>query len=1072
MNNEPLPVPPRKFQLRRWQTYALEAGSFALDELIKKAKSGDLDMDDELSEHNGRWTQAGKQSKLFGLQADRYKFVNANKSLSLLTDKVRNNQLTSERYLHLRGQAFDAGSDLQAKAIVDDFISNLGGSANKTMIGSPETPATMVGDSHPFATMTGDSLNPATLVGDLRPFATMTGDSLNPATMGGSPVRTMVGKAVGLVPGDIVHDSRQPRYEVIDKLGEGGQGAVYKVKDLRFEGMVKAIKIQDPIQSCKEALKARFMREGLAGNIIQHPNVVRVDDAKDDEVRELVYLVMEFVDGGSLRDLINANPKGMEVQVVLNLIQSILDGLQAIHKCPYIHKDIKPENILIEKRGNLLVPKIADLGLAGIGDITGAVGTFDYMAPEQNKGSAGITPSADLYALGKIFYELLTGQRPELGGEPLGSLRPDAVRFELVYRKSIKKNSEERYRNCDEFMIALKLADSVVAVPEKEIILEERKSVSRVIIHNPFSETDFELSVSLPAFDQFLLLKAERNESKAMVTLAHQIYKWANENEGADEQKQGLIYAGYWFERAANAGNGEAMRMLGKMCLRYELLESYSEAGIWFQKASHAADAEGMFEYSKSFFDADGEIVLGQDVECRDWMNKASELNFIDALNWKGLHQLYGTKPYSQDQREACECFKRSAKQDSSEGVFRLGLCLLNGWGVAQSTREAFELFSKAEKLGHTAARTELANCYLEGIGIEPHQIRAFKLFKENAMENDVYSMGMVGQCLLEGRGVEKSEIEAMPWLRRAAEVGESEAMFLLADCYSRGIGSVHVDEFAASEWYIKSAEANFTKAKFEAGERLFLGKGVDRDYEKSKVYLEQYLESHLNSELGPQAQFRLGFLYEYGLGCDFDMSKALSFYESSSQNRNPFARQRLAYAFFAGNGVTKDLAEASSWAESARSVGLPLVEYDELISRIHAQKASDEITGKQFAYEQERKKIINIGVKVGSVLIGLLVLAWWLNSAWGLLCITIAVAVTILVIQQSTKKYPQFIPALIESTQVLDAKALGYIGATLVVLFGLAYLFHNGFSLLFICVAALILFVTVIRLIQQWTKN
>ena len=1050
MNSEPVPAASRKFQLKRWQAHTLEPDSFAVDELIKKAKSGELDMDDELSEHNGPWSKAGRQARLFGSQAERYKCLN--KSLSLLTDKVRNNQLTSERYLHLRGRAFDAVSDLQAKVIVDDFISSLGGSANKTMIGSPETPATMGGD--------------------LRPFRTMRGDPLNPATLDGAPTSAMVRKAVELVPGDVVHDSLHARYEVIEKLGEGGQGAVYKVKDVKLQGTVKAIKIQDPMQSCKEDLKERFMREGCAGNKLQNPHIVRVDDAKDDEVLGLVYLVMEFVDGGSLRDLINKNPKGMEVQVVLNVIQSILDGLKAMHECGIIHKDIKPENILIEKRGNLLFPKIADLGLAGIGDITGAFGTFDYMAPEQHKGSAGITPCADLYALGKIFHELLTGHRPELGGEPLGILRPDAVRFESVYRKSIKKNIEERYQHCDEFMIALKIADAVVAVPSKESILKETKSVSHVITHNPFTGSEFELTVSLPVLDPFLLSKAERNESKAMVTLAHQIYKWANENEGAAEQKQGLIYAGYWFERAANVGNGEAMRMLGNMCLRYELLEGYSEADIWFQKASHAGDAEGMFEYSKSFFDADGAIVWGLDVECRDWMDKAAELNFVDALNWKGLHQLYGTKPYGHDQREACECFKRSAKQNSPEGMFGLGLCLLNGWGVAQSTKEAFELFTKSEKLRHTAARTELANCYLEGIGIEPNQIRAFELFKENAMVNDIYSMAMVGRCLLEGRGVEKSEIEAMPWLRRAAEVGKGEAMYLLAGCYSRGIGSVHVDEFAASEWYINSAEANFTKAKFEAGERLFLGKGVDRDYKKSKVYLEQYLESHLNSELGPQAQFRVGFLYEYGLGCDFDMSKALSFYESSAKNRNPFARQRLAYASFAGNGVTKDLAEASSWAESARSVGLPLVEYDELISKIDAQIASDVITGKKFAHEQELKKIINIGVKVGSVLIGLLVLAWWLNSAWGLLCIAIAVAITILVIQQSTKKYPQFIPALIERTQVLDAKALGYIGATLVVLFGLAYLFHNGFSLLFICVAALILFVTVIRLIQQWTKN
>ena len=1018
-------------------------------------------MDDELSEHNGPWSKAGRQARLFGSQAERYKCLN--KSLSLLTDKVRNNQLTSERYLHLRGRAFDAVSDLQAKVIVDDFISSLGGSANKTMIGSPETPATMGGD--------------------LRPFRTMRGDPLNPATLDGAPTSAMVRKAVELVPGDVVHDSLHARYEVIEKLGEGGQGAVYKVKDVKLQGTVKAIKIQDPMQSCKEDLKERFMREGCAGNKLQNPHIVRVDDAKDDEVLGLVYLVMEFVDGGSLRDLINKNPKGMEVQVVLNVIQSILDGLKAMHECGIIHKDIKPENILIEKRGNLLFPKIADLGLAGIGDITGAFGTFDYMAPEQHKGSAGITPCADLYALGKIFHELLTGHRPELGGEPLGILRPDAVRFESVYRKSIKESFKERYQHCDEFLGALELANdgemrlatalglkrsgdkkafselkalagygethamheladcffkgfgcppsdesgmkwleegarnghalamkelvrrysvgdgcqidldmagiwdrkheklgigAVDAVSAKNRNLAVHKSTSRRKIYDPFSDSEVELTVSLPEFDRFLLLRTERNDPNAMVDLAHQIYRWANEINGAAEQKQGLIYAGHWFHRAAKFANGEAMRMLGKMCLNFsndgvnDGNESFEDmAENWFQDAAEADDPEGMFEYSQMCMD--DEL---KESECEEWMDKAASQNFVGALNWKGERQLSGKKPYIKNELEACECFKRSAKQDSPEGMLRFGMCLRHGRGTVAKPREAFEWFEKAQKLGNKQACAELANCYTDGVGVESNPSRAFELFKESALDADVYSMAKVGQFLQEGRGVEKSEAEAMPWLRRAAEAGHAEAMFLLAGCYERQSEPDSGTELSADEWFIKAADAGYTQSYFKAGEISF----NELDY-MARKYFKDFINCHPNDTLCPQAQYYLGYCFEMGLdGGDVDIKIAIELYNKSTKHQNCFAAERLAYAYLFGNSVVvKNLENAERWAGHAGKWKLPVDKHEALTVAI---RENGRILHPNLPGLEKKNKARMGGEGVAGFLV---IIAIFLGTAWTL---------------------------------------------------------------------------------------
>lgn len=249
-----------------------------------------------------------------------------------------------------------------------------------------------------------------------------------------------------------VDPDRIPGFEIIRMIGRGGMGAVFEARQERLDRTV-AIKILAPEIQHRPGFAERFRREARTMAGLNHPNLVSIHDSGEDD--ELFWLVMEHVDGVNLRQLME---EGVTSAQALDLVRQTCDALHYAHEEGVVHRDIKPENILVDRRGRV---KLGDFGLAKILDgdspvsrrLTGThhvMGTPLYMAPEQINHPKDVDHRADIYSLGVVFYELLTGELP-LGRFLAPSEAADAdARLDDVVLRALERKPADRYQHASE----------------------------------------------------------------------------------------------------------------------------------------------------------------------------------------------------------------------------------------------------------------------------------------------------------------------------------------------------------------------------------------------------------------------------------------------------------------------------------------------------------------------------------------------------------------------------------------------------------------------------------------------
>jgi serine/threonine-protein kinase len=279
------------------------------------------------------------------------------------------------------------------------------------------------------------------------------------------------------------------RYELLERLGGGGMAVVYKGRDTYLNRMV-TVKVLRSEYASDEDFVTRFRREAQAVASLSHPNIVNIHDVgQEDDVH---YLVMEFVDGQNLKTMIRKEAP-IDPQRAVAIVSQICDALQHAHNNDIVHRDVKPHNILITADGRA---KLTDFGIAR--EVSAAtltytdtvVGSVHYLSPEQARGEAA-GPRSDIYSLGVVAYELLSGRLPFEGDTPIGVAMKHVQETPLPLRevnpeinaaissavaKALEKKAGDRYENAQEMAKALE-----VALDDETVDEDATEMVTRVI---------------------------------------------------------------------------------------------------------------------------------------------------------------------------------------------------------------------------------------------------------------------------------------------------------------------------------------------------------------------------------------------------------------------------------------------------------------------------------------------------------------------------------------------------------------------------------------------------------------
>jgi serine/threonine-protein kinase len=274
-------------------------------------------------------------------------------------------------------------------------------------------------------------------------------------------------------------------YRIDAVVARSGMATIYRATDLRDDRTV-ALKIPHPDMEADPLFSDRFQRENAIGQRLEHPNVMRVYSEPGGAKRSRIYMVMEWCEGRSLRRILDEGRLSPDRAV--HIAEGVLKALAYIHANGVVHRDLKPENILVDDNDDI---KLIDFGIAGdsssrrltYANFTTALGTPDYISPEQVKGKRGDGRS-DIYSMGVILYEMLTGKLPFSGPTPLAAMNDRLLNHptppqvadpsvtpqmqEILYR-ALERDPKNRYARAEEFLRDLEHPEQVGVEDRDEI---------------------------------------------------------------------------------------------------------------------------------------------------------------------------------------------------------------------------------------------------------------------------------------------------------------------------------------------------------------------------------------------------------------------------------------------------------------------------------------------------------------------------------------------------------------------------------------------------------------------------
>ncbi|NCC44346.1 MAG: hypothetical protein EOM18_12405 [Clostridia bacterium] len=580
-------------------------------------------------------------------------------------------------------------------------------------------------------------------------------------------------------------------------LGRGTYGVVYQAERVilkkTYYTAIKIIKI--PMKE-KERIQKAEEEVGIMYQLRDSSCIVRIEDyhfVPVNEYDEMWLIIQMELMAKSMGDMLEEEGQSLNKEKAVDIMISLCRSLQEIHQSGIVHRDIKPDNILISPTGKY---KFGDLGGAKYMDKTRAAssnfGTLDYAAPEILKKGATYNKTVDIYSLGLVFYTLLNK------GENLPAIerwrcseipKPEDADEELwnIIKKACAFEKEERYQSADE------MGNTLTQWKEMKTNKADKSSTDRNTSEN-IDYTDINVCMA----------EAQKGDSRAQFRVG---YYYLNEADPVDEAE-----AARWYKKSADQGHMVAQSQLA---LLYEMgrgvEQSDQEAAKYYLKAARQGERTcqsvigDMYEHGRGVEKNEKEAVY--------WYQQSAEQDYVIA-QWQLADMLMDGRGVEKDENLAIYWYEKAADQGSHTALCQLGKLYDEGAVVPKDEKKAFSLYMQAARDGDKIAQRIVGERYLEGKGVDQSEEQAFVWYLKSAEAGNELAQCEVGGLYMKGVGTQKNYVEAIRWYKESAKQGNIRSQLMLGVIYETGIGTEKQDTIEALKWYQMAADQGDETAK------------------------------------------------------------------------------------------------------------------------------------------------------------------------------------------------------------------------------------------------------------------
>jgi TPR repeat protein/serine/threonine protein kinase len=662
-------------------------------------------------------------------------------------------------------------------------------------------------------------------------------------------------------------------YQVSGELGRGAFGVVYHGFDAALKREV-AIKVLNRSAIGSATAVERFLREAQVVAGMHHNHIVPVYQLGEHEGG--FYIASRFIRGTTLADIIP--DRGMAVARAVELMLQLLDALAYANEQGVVHRDVKPDNALLDEKGNL---HLTDFGLAGWVD--GAqltqegtvLGTPCYMAPEQAQGNLWETSAAaDQYSAGVVLYEMLTGHPPFEAGPlsilihnvihtlppPLTVYRADlSPPLQAICLKALAKRPEDRFADCRTMAAALRewlAAPHIPPIPTPALPAEEPvpellpvkeprsrrrpstgEHAGRRTHSSVAKETNEEISAATRPGGSPAQPSQPRTRSREEVP-----------TPTAPESSPRTVLEGRWLWGAALGAAVALLFLTAGLVALVALLNRGARVAMTERDETIAPQPMAPSVKKDPFVPAKeaekpaevrAEVIPPKEeppsakkdpfVPPKEAEKHAEVRADIEACMTL-IRSSVSSNAYVREKAPArIAVWRRAAEQGSAEGQWLLAKCLELGAGTAKNEEEAVRWYRKAADQGNAMAQHNLGVMYTNGRGVMKDDKEAVKWLRKAADQGLAWGQNSLGQMYANGLGVDRDDKEAVKWYRKAADQGLALAQHNLGAMYANGRGVVK-DDKEAVKWLRKAADQGLAWGQNSLGVMYENGRGVDKD--------------------------------------------------------------------------------------------------------------------------------------------------------------------------------------------------------------------------------------------------